>query len=150
MIGRMAIVGGLAGIAAAMASAASITQAPGTGTGTQPGNGLPQPAPIAARFLELRPSDALASNVIDVEVVNEKRERLGEIEDVVLNELRTVRAVIIGLEGALGRADRYVAVDPAILRLARAEDGRWRAVLDASVDDLKAAPRVPYRSGWNR
>jgi hypothetical protein len=148
MIGRMAIVGGFALFGVAIASAASITQTPEPGAGTRPSNAAPSPGP--GRFVELRPSDLLASNVIDIEVVNGKRERLGEIEDVVLDELRTIRAVVIGLEGVVGKADRHVAVDPASLRIARDEEGRWRAVLDASLDDLKAAPRIPYRSGWNQ
>jgi len=58
-----------------------------------------------------------------------------------------VNGYVIGVGGFLGMGDHYVAVRPSAVKLSYdAKDKKWHASMDASADQLKAAPEFKYPS----
>jgi hypothetical protein len=125
----------LAASSAAMAQA-SLTQTPLTGAPASP-------------FVSGSPGDVLATNLIELEVKNPQGDRIGEIEDVVLDAGRLMRAVVIGIGGYRGGNTRHIAVTPDALQVSRDAAGHWQAVLTATPEALKSAPDFNYKSGFN-
>jgi hypothetical protein len=88
-------------------------------------------------------SDAFATQIIGAPVYDSPANdanKLGDINDIVLNESGTAQAVIIGVGGFLGIGEKQVAVAYSALELVAAEDGSERFVVETTVDDLTAAP----------
>ena len=81
---------------------------------------------------EIQPSKCTVSNA----------ERIGEINDLVINEAGDVAAVIVGVGGFLGVGEKNVAVDYAELEWAIADDNTERLVLGVNKEALNAAPAV--------
>jgi sporulation protein YlmC with PRC-barrel domain len=52
-----------------------------------------------------------ASKLVHVDVYNEANEKIGDINDVILDRSGKVAKVILGVGGVLGLGERYVAVD---------------------------------------
>ena len=92
-------------------------------------------------FVTAQRGDMLGSNLVGVEVYNRGGEDIGEIKDVIIADKSTIRGVVISVGGFLGMNAHYVAVAPAALDV-RSENGKWRVTLDATKDQLKAAPQV--------
>lgn len=107
-------------------------------------------APAQVASVELVPDAPFVSNVVDLEVFNTKHERLGEVVDLALDPNATVRGYVIAVGGQSGSGERHVLVPASSLRIAHASGGKWTAEMDASPDQLKAVPTIPYKSGWNQ
>lgn len=120
---------------------------PALGQGAPASPAAEPPAPAA--FLSVAPADLMVSNLIDLTVYNAQNQRIGEVEDLVLDGARGVRAVIVSVGTYLGTAERHVAVDPASLQLIRAANGSYRAVLNATAEQVRAAPELKYRGAWS-
>ena len=102
-------------------------------------------ATVPLTYRTLQPTDVPASRLMGVNVYTRQDEAIGEIEDLLIENGRTVRAVILGVGGFLGVGERYVAVDPASITIMRnANTGAVRAVLDATRDQLRQAPAFDY------
>jgi sporulation protein YlmC with PRC-barrel domain len=84
------------------------------------------------------------SKLIGVEIRNLQDEEVGEIEDIVLESGKTIRAVVIAVGGFLGIGERYVAVDPSSIVISRNEDGDVEAVLNTTREDLRKAPEFRF------
>ena len=52
-----------------------------------------------------------ASKLVHVDVYNEANEKIGDINDVILDRSGKVAKVILGVGGVLGVVERYVAID---------------------------------------
>ncbi|WP_026871036.1 PRC-barrel domain-containing protein [Inquilinus limosus] len=96
------------------------------------------------RFVTPQSNDLLGSNLVGADVRNRGGETIGEIEDVIIANKSTIRGVVVSVGGFLGMDEHYVAIDPAALDLQREGDD-WRVTLDATKDQLRAAPQVDYR-----
>jgi sporulation protein YlmC with PRC-barrel domain len=79
-----------------------------------------------------------------MDVYNNQDENIGEIEDMVIDNGKTVRALIISVGGFLGMGDRYVAVDPSAVTLVPEDDNDMRAIINTNRDDLEDAPTFKY------
>jgi sporulation protein YlmC with PRC-barrel domain len=79
-----------------------------------------------------------------MDVYNNQDENIGEIEDMVIDNGKTVRALIISVGGFLGMGEHYVAVDPSTVTLVPEEDNDMRAIINTSRDDLQNAPTFKY------
>jgi hypothetical protein len=138
----------LAGLATASAqNAGSNTAAtPDGGSAATPVPG--QPATMADNlrptFVAQTPDDMVASKLIGSSVVNGTKETIGQIADFVLDQKGAVKAWIIGVGGFLGIGSKYVAVDPSVLKLDRADDKTLQARIDTTKDQLRAAPEYIY------
>lgn len=86
----------------------------------------------------------LASKLLDAEVYNLQNEEIGEVEDIIIDQGRIVRAVVISVGGFLGIGERSVAADPASLVLMRNSGGELRIVANTTREDLKAAPEFKF------
>ena len=111
-----------------------------------------------------------ASKLVGVNVYNDANEKIGDIQDVILDKSGKVDNVILGVGGFLGMGEHYVAVPMEKLkwfnepvrtssapadkstvgtsnRPARASDEKWypdHAVYNATKDQLKAMPQFKY------
>ena len=81
-----------------------------------------------------------ASKLMGVDVYNEANEKLGDINELILDKDGKVEAVVIGVGGFLGMGEREVAVNFDALRVAQDANNRTVVSLDATKDTLKAAP----------
>jgi sporulation protein YlmC with PRC-barrel domain len=84
------------------------------------------------------------SNVIGMDVHNRQGERLGRIDDVVLNRDGSLNYAVVAYGGFLGINDNHVAVPFDRLTFDAERQG---AVLDVTRENLENAPRFDYRSG---
>jgi hypothetical protein len=98
-----------------------------------------------------------ASKLIGVDVYNQQNEKLGEINELILNSSGQIAGAVIGVGGFLGMGERDVMVPLNQLRFSNegssttgsASDGdrKWypdRAVLNANKDQLKQMPEFKY------
>jgi len=97
------------------------------------------------------PKDAVLSyNLIGLNVVDGQQNSVGEIKDIVI-ENGKLAGYILSVGGFLGVGERYVAVKPESVALGYdADSKKWKAIIGASKDQLKAAPEFKYEGKFNR
>ena len=103
----------------------------------------------APHFVTVDPSDMLSSRVVGVNVTDPASNNVGKIEDVVFDGAHAVKGYIISVGGFLGMDAHYVVVDPKALKVTY-DDGvkQWRASINATKDQLTAAPEFKYEGQW--
>jgi sporulation protein YlmC with PRC-barrel domain len=108
------------------------------------------PAASAPKFIAISNNAILSSRLIGLDVRSASGETMGRIEDVVF-EGGQISGVVLAVGEVLGAGQRYVAVDPSgiSIRYMDAED-KWQATMNASLDQLKAAPEFRYEGKWKR
>ena len=99
-----------------------------------------------------------ASKLIGVNVYNTQNEKLGEINELILNRSGQIAGAVIGVGGFLGLGEHDVLVSLDKLKFSNepgrsttgasnTQDRQWypdRAVLSANKDQLKAMPQFKY------
>jgi sporulation protein YlmC with PRC-barrel domain len=113
-----------------------------------PSTGIQSVQPQAAvklSFYAVQPADMRTSKLIGSSVYNLNDESIGEIEDIMIDNGKNVRAVVIGVGGFLGVGERNVAVEPGSLTIAEQSDGTIKIVANTNKDDLAKAPEVKDR-----
>lgn len=133
------------GLAAAQSTTPSTPPA-NTAPGTQSGGGMQgvQTGVVPLRYVVAKPADTLSSRLVGSNVYNRQDEKIGDIEDLVIENGKTVTALVIGVGGFLGIGGRYVAVDPSTVTLVRQDGGSTRVVMDTTKDNLRNAPAFEY------
>jgi sporulation protein YlmC with PRC-barrel domain len=104
------------------------------------------------QFYNRTRDEVRASKLIGTSVTNNANETVGDINDLILNRDGQVAAVVIGVGGFLGMGERDVAVNYNSLRIeydasAMTESGATKIRLDATKDQLKAAPAWTWTGG---
>jgi sporulation protein YlmC with PRC-barrel domain len=84
--------------------------------------------------------EMLVSNLMGTQVYTGENESLGEINDVLLAEDGGLKAVVVGVGGFLGIAERDVAMPWEALEVSRDQDGDLLLRLDVSREQLENAP----------
>jgi sporulation protein YlmC with PRC-barrel domain len=84
--------------------------------------------------------DVLASTLIGTSVQNGAGESLGSINDVALSTDGQVDVIVIGVGGFLGIGEKNVGVAFDAIEKSTDADGNAILVLDASAEELEAAP----------
>jgi hypothetical protein len=108
------------------------------------------PAASAPQFIEIDDDALLSSRLIGLNVQNADGEDLGKIEDVALEGGQLI-GVVLSVGEILGDGQHYIAVDPASISIKYTEsENKWRATLNAKIDQLKAAPEFRYEGKWKR
>ena len=108
------------------------------------------PASGEVRFISVNENALLSSRLMGLEVHNEWRELLGKIEDVVFEGGQLVGIVLNVGEDPAPDA-RYVAIDPSSISVTYIEgEDKWRARVNAHLDQLKSAPEFRYQGKWKR
>lgn len=101
------------------------------------------------RFVSVTDANVLSSNLLGLNVLNAGGETVGEIKDIVLSTENGVSGVVVSVGGFLGLGEHYVIVDPASLVVSYdAEGKKWQARMNATAEQLKAAPAFTYEGKW--
>jgi sporulation protein YlmC with PRC-barrel domain len=100
-------------------------------------------ATMKVTYVTAQPADVMSSKLIGLNVYNNANESVGEIEDLVIVDGKTVHAVVLGVGGFLGMGERYVSVSPSSIALSN-KDGKLSAFIDTNKDTLKSAPAFEY------
>ena len=109
-------------------------------------------APAASNYVTTQSSSqSLASGLVNKNVYDAKEEKIGEINDLVLDRSNgMVSAAVIGVGGFLGIGEKNVAVPFQNIKVSMKDSKEW-LTLNASKDELKAAPEfkaiTPTRQG---
>lgn len=107
-------------------------------------------ATTSETFVTAKPTDVLSSNLIGLNVTSNANETIGEIKDLILSQ-GNLTGYILSVGGFLGMGERYVIVRPSAVKVSYAEkDNKWHAVVNATKDQLKAAPEFKYEGRWKR
>lgn len=109
----------------------------GTGTGMK----MADTATVKLKYVTVKPADVMSSKLVGTTVYNNKNETVGEVEDLVIENGKTVTGVVVG--GFLGLGESYVVLDPSTLAISN-KDGKWAVHADTDKDTLKNAPKFEY------
>lgn len=82
----------------------------------------------------------LADDLIGTTVYSATDESVGDINDVIISFDAKVEGVVIGVGGFLGMGEKEVAIRMEELTLTTSESGRMRLILNATREELEAAP----------
>lgn len=97
------------------------------------------------RFVSISGNDDLSSKLVGLDVYNAKNQDIGQIKDVALNQNGQTQAYILSVGGFLGIGDHYVAVNPSQVKITYNDsDKKWHASMNATTDEVKAAPEFKY------
>ncbi len=96
--------------------------------------------PVEGQITSQSENTVLASNLIGAAVKSPGDETIGEINDVIVTTDGAVEGVVIGVGGFLGLGEKDVAIELAAISLETTESGRATFVLNATREDLEAAP----------
>ena len=100
-------------------------------------------------FISVPETAMLSGNVVGLDVYNGQNNDIGKIHDVVLGPNSTIKGYIISVGGFFGMGTHYVAVDPGAVSITFDGGQRtWRAAMNATKDELKAAPEFKYEGRW--
>jgi sporulation protein YlmC with PRC-barrel domain len=103
-----------------------------------------------SRFVSVPSTDELSSNVVGLDVYNNDNKNIGQIKDIALNQHGREQAYILSVGGFLGIGDHYVAVNPSEVKVSYNDsDKKWHATMNATADQLKAAPEFKYTGHWH-
>lgn len=96
---------------------------------------------FAVTFVDGQKSDEwLAYKLVGTKVLNAQAEEIGDVKDVVVNARGQVSVVVIGVGGFLGMPEKLVGVPFSNVQVGDVVQSTRVVVLDASKDQLKAAP----------
>jgi len=136
----------------AVAGAAAMAQnaTPNTTTMTPAANASPMASSQSApNFMSLQNGDMLSSNVVGLDIRNDQNSDIGKIQDVAFDGSKSVKGYILSVGGFLGIGTHYVAVEPdSVVIRYDANAKTWRATMNATKDQLKAAPEFKYGGAW--
>jgi sporulation protein YlmC with PRC-barrel domain len=104
----------------------------------------------APHFVTLDKADMLSSNVVGLDVYDNSNNNIGTIKDVAYDGSKAVKGYVLSVGGFLGMGAHYVAVDTDAVKVKYDEkDKKWHANMNATKDQLKAAPEFKYEGQWD-
>jgi sporulation protein YlmC with PRC-barrel domain len=95
-------------------------------------------------YATMAPADIMSSKLVGMDVYNNQNDKLGQVEDLVVDNGKTISGVVVSVGGFLGMGEHYVLIDPASIVVSD-KDGSMKAVVDTNKDNLKAAPTFTYK-----
>jgi sporulation protein YlmC with PRC-barrel domain len=107
-----------------------------------------QPAP--SDYVKVPKTDELSSKIVGLDIYNHSNQDVGQIKDIALNSQGQAEAYIVSVGGFLGVGEHYVAVRPSAVDITfDASAKKWHAAMNATADQLKAAPQFSYSGRWS-
>ena len=104
----------------------------------------PAMAQSSPDYLTPAAGDMFTSSVKGLSIFNQDKKSIGEIDDIAFSN-KGIDAYIVSVGGFLGMGEKYVAVAPSALDITwDASSKKWMAQMNATVDQLKAAPTFVY------
>ena len=98
------------------------------------------------RFASVPAKAELSTKVVGLDVYNDSKQDIGTIKDIAYNG-NTIDGYILSVGGFLEIGDHYVVVRPSAVNISyNTSDNKWHATMNASADQLKAAPEYKYPS----
>lgn len=96
------------------------------------------------------PADAvLTKNLLGLKLTNANNDTVGEIKDLVIAN-GALSGYILSVGGFLGMGDHYVDVTPSSVSVSYDSDKKkWVGMINATKDQLKAAPEFKYEGRFN-
>jgi sporulation protein YlmC with PRC-barrel domain len=108
------------------------------------------PAAGTAQFITINDSALLTSRLVGLPVQSAAGEAMGKIEDVVFERGELV-GIVLSVGELMRVGQRYIAVDPSSISLNYTEgENKWLATMNATLDQLRAAPEFRYEGKWRR
>jgi len=101
-------------------------------------------ASMRLTFYQVQAADMRASKLLGADVYNLNNEKIGDVEDLIIDNGKNIKAVVVSVGGFLGIGDRNVAVQPGSVVLSEQQDGSARLVVNTTRDDLKNAPAFNF------
>ncbi|KQX48195.1 photosystem reaction center subunit H [Ensifer sp. Root954] len=136
-----------AALSLALVSSAAFAQEPAANGADAmlvgPGITMGTAATMPLKYVEIKDTDIVNSQLIGVDIYNKQNETIGEISDVVIGDGKSVIGIVASVGGFLGLGESYVVIDPASIALAN-DNGTWKAYVDTNKDDLSKAPKFDY------
>ncbi len=100
------------------------------------------------------PADSVTvTNYYKQSVYDRNDNKIGQINDVLVNRDGTISALILDVGGFLGIGSKDVAVPFKAVAFTTKNNNKWYLVMNASKDSLKSAPGFKYDSTsttWNQ
>jgi hypothetical protein len=88
------------------------------------------------------PGSWTSSQVIGLEVYNDKRMGIGQIKDIAVDDNGRIVAYILAVGGVLEFGRHYVAIAPSAVKIHFSENNKsWHAVVNASLDQVMKMDR---------
>ena len=116
----------------------------------RPGSENSAAASSEAEFVAVANTDELSSTLTGLDIYNSAKQDIGQIKDIAVGQRGRTRAYIVSVGGFLGMGEHYVAVNPSAITVTYSEtDKKWHAAMDATADQLKAAPEFKYSGRWS-
>ena len=112
-----------------------------------------QPAPTTAGAAEIftrLPAGTTVTNFYKQNVYDPSDNKIGDVDDVLIDKEGRITAMIIGVGGFLGMGEKDVAVPFSSVR-ASEKNNKWYLVLNTNKEALKAAPGFTYdktKTSW--
>lgn len=101
-------------------------------------------------FLTMQNDDMLSSNLVGLDVYDNANHDIGTIKDVAFDGSKMMKGYIVSVGGILGMGTHYVAVNADSVKVKYdMADKKWHANMNATKDELKAAPEFKYQGEWN-
>jgi PRC-barrel domain len=101
-------------------------------------------------FVAVPDSNDLSSKVVGLDLYNSSNQDIGKIKDIAIGQGGRSQAYIVSVGGFLGMGEHYVAVNPSAVKISyNTSDKKWHAAMNASTDQLKAAPEFKYSGRWD-
>jgi hypothetical protein len=110
-------------------------------------------ASASSTYVSVPNSDNLSSKVVGLDIYSTSNQDIGQIKDIAIGQNGRSQAYIVSVGGFLGLGEHYVAVNPSAVKISFNEsDKKWHASMNATADQLKAAPEFKYagRSDANK
>ena len=115
-----------------------------------PGSEDPAAASSGSEFVSVANNDELGSKLIGLDIYNSAKQDIGQIKDIAMSQRGRAQAYIVSVGGFLGMGEHYVAVNPSAITVTYGDsDKKWHAAMNATADQLKAAPEFKYSGRWS-
>jgi sporulation protein YlmC with PRC-barrel domain len=124
--------------------------------GSQPGQAAPgglitiNPTSVLVTYYTAQPADTLASKLMKATVYNTDSQKIGNIEDLLIDQGRNIDGVIIGVGGFLGLGERYISLPPSSVVLTPQPNGSYRAVINVTKEGVRDAPEFKFQGNQSR
>lgn len=95
-------------------------------------------------------TDAMASNLVGLDIYNAANEDVGEIKDLVLDSTMNVKGLVLSVGGFLGMGSKYVVVPPSAVKVNFDNAAKeWKGTTTLNRDQLKGLAEFKYEGKFN-
>jgi hypothetical protein len=139
-----------------MLTGVAIAQTSTTPNNNMPSNNIPSRIMPPERASEMfykgnfQPNHWRASEAVGQAVYNKANERIGEVDDLLVDGNGTVLAAIVGVGGFIGVGERKVAISYRSFEMSRDAQGNARLMVDVNKETLNNAEEYKTTNAMKR